>query len=170
MTERSVLEAGPQHEALAPLIGDWSVEMTTHGPDGAQRSDAPLRAEKSYFADGRYVLERITGAFAGAPHEKLSLLGFNNSRSRYEYVTADNHDAVLLLYATLPGASSTPECIDLFSEYVSPGDAAARGVLLTVRTRIDIVGHAQHRLTNFYAEPGGVERKFLEYVYRRRAQ
>lgn len=149
-------------------IGAWDVDMVTHRPDGALKSIAPLKSEKQFFGSERYVLERVEGMFGGAWHEKVTLLGFNASRGRYEYVTADNHNAVLLLYATLPGATGATECMDLFAEYVSPGDAAPRGVLLTVRTRIEVNGPDEHRLTNYYSEPGGPERNFLEYVCTRR--
>lgn len=158
---------GPRHRALADLIGLWRLDMTIHGPDGSTRSKHPLQAEKTWFGDGRYVLERIEGEFGGGRHQKLTLLGFNNTRSRYEYVTADNHDAVLLLYTSRPDALKGERLIDLYADYVSPGDAAPRGVLLTVRTRLEILGPDEHVLTNAYAEPGSDQRPFLEYRYRR---
>jgi hypothetical protein len=154
--------------SLAPLVGRWSVAMATHGPDGPVRADG-LTAEKRWFADGRYVQEVLAGAFAGAHHEKRTLLGLNPTRGRYEYVTADNHDAVLLLYTGRPGAAGDERRLDLWAEYVSPGDAAPRGVLLTVRTTLTVVSDDEHTLANFYAEPGQPERPFLEYHYRRTA-
>jgi hypothetical protein len=130
---------GARHLALNILLGRWRVDMTTHGEDGPVRSEKPLRAEKSQFGEGRYVHERVEGDFGGSRHEKLTLLGFNNTRSRYEYATADNHDAVLLLYVSRPDASEAGDVIDLYADYVSPGDAAPRGVLLAVRTRLEII-------------------------------
>jgi hypothetical protein len=76
---------------------------------------------------------------------------------------------VLLLYVSRPDASEAGDVIDLYADYVSPGDAAPRGVLLAVRTRLEIISPDKHLLTNFYAEPGGVERRFLEYAYQREA-
>lgn len=158
---------GHRHAALARLAGRWRVDMTTHGPDGPTNSVEPLTAAARMIGGGRYVEERIEGTFAGGRHEKLSVLGFNATRDRFELVTADDHDAVLLHFVSRPGEAGDDDRIDLFADYVSPGDAAPRGVLLTVRTQILVEGADRRRLVNAYRAPGGAEEPFLEYVYTR---
>ena len=76
---------------------------------------------------------------------------------------------MLLLYAGRPEPTPDPFRIEVWADYVSPGDAAPRGVLFIVRTLIVRSGPDQHQLENFYTEPGGTERMFLRYVYRRQA-
>lgn len=56
--------------------------MVTYGADGPIRSKSPLLANKDLFGDGRYIREEINGEFGGARHQKLTLLGFNNTRGR----------------------------------------------------------------------------------------
>jgi hypothetical protein len=152
---------------LALLIGHWSIEMTTHSSTDSLHSTS-ITATKNWFADGRYVEESVIGEFADARHQKRTLLGFNPTRGRYEYVTADNHDTVLLLYTGSPQAPRDTQRINLWTDYVSPGDAAPQGVLLTVRTTFQITDGDLHTLSNYYSEPGQPERAFLEYKYRRR--
>ena len=159
---------GPRHQALAPLMGRWHVEMTTRTAGGAATTSADVTATKEWYGGGRYVREEVSGTFAGKPHNKLTVLGYNAVRRRYEYVTADDHDAAILLYATLPGAEGDGRSITLFADYVYAGDGPeVAGSLVTIRTVIGIDGPDRHTLRNFYAPPGGAEYLFLEYVYTR---
>jgi hypothetical protein len=120
-------------------------------------------------SDGRYIREEVRGSYAGKPHEKLTLLGFNNVRQRYEYMTADNNDAVILLYVSQPNAAlGSGSCIEAFADYVYAGDGPdVAGTLVTVRTVIEIESADLHVLRNFYGAPGREEYLFLEYRYER---
>lgn len=162
---------GERHRALSPLIGAWRVAMATHGADGRTTRSEEIRARKDWFGDGRYVREEVSGTFAGVPHAKLTLLGFNNLRHRYEYVTADNYDAVLLLHTSAAGVEpGDPGRIEVFAEYVEAGEGEqASGTLILIRTVIEIVSDDHHLLRNLYRAPDRPERPFLEYDYRRTA-
>ena len=162
---------GERHAALAPLIGRWAVAMTTHAPDGSSTRSDDVRAVKTWFGDGRYVREDVDGTFGGIRHEKLTILGFNNIRERYEYTTADNHDAVVTFYITAPGADiANRRRIEVFTDYVDAGQGEdATGALVVIRTLIEIVSDDHHTLRNFYKAPGREEYLFLQYDYRRTA-
>ena len=162
---------GDRHAAFAPMIGQWRIAMATHKADGSSTRSDDVRAAKSWFGDGRYIREVVSGTFGGAKHEKLTVLGFNNVRNRYEYSTADNYDAAITLYTTAPGASTDdPRRIEMFTDYVDAG---------TGRGRDGHAGHHtdahrdrqrdRHTLRNFYKAPGQTEYLFLEYDYRREA-
>ena len=161
-----------EHSAFAPLIGDWSVRMSVRSPDGTTTSSDQVHASKRWFGDGRYVREDLSGTFDGTPHEKLTVLGFNATRARYEYATADNHDAVVLLYLSQAGAYSDgahdDRRFELFSDYLMPDENGATPRLVTIRTLITVVDRTHHELRTYYRPPGGDEVPFLEYVYRRR--
>ena len=155
-----------EHLTFAPLIGDWAVAMSTRSPDGTVTSSDRVRADKRWFG-GFYVRETLSGTFGGKPHDKLTMLGFNRTRERYEYVTADNHDAVILLYASRPDASGDGRRFDVFTEYLMPNERGAGARLVEVRTTLEIVDETRHELRNYYRPPGSDETLFLEYVYRR---
>jgi hypothetical protein len=159
---------GERHRALQPTIGDWRVSMSTTTARGeATRSD-DIRSRKRWIGDGRYVREEVEGTFRGRSHSKLTLLGFNNIRGRYEYVTADNYDAAILLYVSSPGDPGDGRRIEMFSDYVYAGDGPEpTGTLVTIRTVIEIEGSNRHILRNYYGAPGQDEYLFLEYDYRR---
>lgn len=143
--------------------------MTTWAEDGTSTKSGAVRADAGVIAEGRYLREELAGDFGGVRHEKLSLLGWNATRARYEYVTADNHDGVLLLYATLPGQAGSENGVELFADYAAPDESGAgRGAtFVTIRTVLALHGRDQRSLRNFYRAAGQVERPFLEYVYTR---
>ena len=103
-----------EHAAFRPLIGSWRITMTTHPVGGEPITSDAVRADKSWFGAGRYVREEVSGSFGAKPHNKVTVLGFNPTRERYEYVTADDHDAVILLSTSRPGEAGDGREIDLF--------------------------------------------------------
>ena len=122
--------SGQYSPLLEQLIGRWNVAMTTTTEHSEPTRATGLVAVKSWFADGRYVREDIQGMFGGGKHEKLTLLGFNATRHRYEYMTADNHDGVILLYVSSPGDRSDQATLTLFTEYAMPGEEAGSAATL----------------------------------------
>ena len=162
---------GDRHASLAPMIGQWNVAMATHKPDGSSIRSIDVQAVKSWFGEGRYVREDVVGTFSGSRHEKLTVLGFNNIRERYEYTTADNDDAAVTLYVTALGADiNDRRRIEVFADYVDAGQGEdATGTLVVIRTLIEIESDDRHTLRNFYKAPGRAEYLFLEYDYRRAA-
>ena len=156
-----------EHAAFRPLIGSWTITMTTHSADGERITSAAVRSDKRWFGAGRYVQEQIAGTFGGKPHDKVTVLGFNPTRARYEYVTADDHDAVIILSTSRPGEAGDGREINLFAEYLMPAESGGGAVLVTLRTHLSIPHATGHVLRNFYRAPGGEERLFLEYRYQR---
>ncbi|MEM9726301.1 MAG: DUF1579 family protein [Pseudomonadota bacterium] len=167
----SYRKAGPRHESFAMLVGDWSMSMTVWDTEGtivAQTTD--MSASKRLVHEGRYVREDVIGRFETGPHEKTTMLGFNNIRNRYEYMTADNYDAVILLYTSAPGADLDDRRIEVFADYVYAGDEPKpSGTLVTIRTIIEVESQDRHVLTNYYNAPGAPEYRFLRYEYKRRS-
>ena len=151
---------------LRLLEGDWRLTMSVWSEDGQLTRSDGLRARKRLIADGRYLREEIEGAFAGGPHEKLTVLGYNATRGRFEYVTADNHDAVLLLYLSAAGVRADATSVELWAEYAAPREGDGADFVL-IRTEIISEGADRHVLRNHYRPGGGPERPFLEYVYAR---
>ena len=156
-----------QKTVLDRVVGHWRVTMTTVAADGAATGGDDLRAEAVMIGEGRYVREELSGDFGGARHEKLALLGWNATRERFEYATADNHDGVILLYVTSPGAPGGEDGVALFADYAAPDEsgAGAGARFVTIRTVFEFDGPDRRTLRNFYRPAGQAERPFLEYRY-----
>ena len=153
-------------DALDLLVGSWQVTMTIMSAGGESTCADGLRANKAWVADGRYVSEEIEGDFGSERHKKRTLLGYNRTRDRFEYVTADNHDGVILFFVTPPAAAGDGREITLFADYAMPDEAGKNtATFVTIRTTLVIESRERHTLRNAYRYPGGVEKPFLEYVY-----
>ena len=151
------------------LVGSWRVDMATHDPSGTVTRSGAIRSTKRLFGDGRYVREEIAGAFGGARHEKMTVLGYNQTRARFEFFTADNHDGVLLLYTGQAGAPADAREIIISADYAAPDATGAGGAanFVNVRTVITIEDRDRHRLHNYYRPGGEPERLFLDLRYQR---
>ena len=158
------------NRALDSIVGSWTVMMTVVDDDGATTRADGLRADKTWFGDGRYVLEHIEGDFQSERHKKLTLLGYNATRDRFEYVTADNHDGVVLFYTTLPTAAGRGREIELFTDYAMPQGETDRAIFITIRTTLSVESPDRHVLRNAYRYAGGIEKPFLEYIYTRKQE
>ena len=161
--------AGERHRHFSLLVGEWSMSMTVWNSEGAVSAQTDdMSAKKALVHEGRYVREDVLGQFKTGPHEKTTMLGFNIIRERYEYMTADNFDAVILLYTSAPGAKLDNRRIEVFADYVYAGDdQQPSGTLFTIRTLIEIESEDRHVLSNFYNAPGMPEYRFLRYQYTR---
>ena len=157
----------PDRTFLNLLIGSWNVLMTTHQEDNSVFSSDTIQSQKHWFSD-RYVQETVSGVFGGKPHNKLTLLTYNQTQKRFEYMTADDHDTVILLYTSRFDSINGAREINVYSEYLMPGKSSEPPQLITVRTNICVHEADRHSLKNFYRVPGTPEeRLFLEYDYRR---
>jgi len=81
---------GSQHAALASVAGRWTVhiqhKMTSDDPMMESRAVAEFEA----FADGRYLVERISSDTPMGPFEGLGFTGFNNRTGLYFNYWIDN--------------------------------------------------------------------------------
>lgn len=141
--------------------------MTTHDLGGAITRSDEIGSIKSCFGDGRYVREEIAGPFGGKQHEKMTVLGYNETRARFEFFPADNHDGVLLLYTGEPGADAGTREIVMSAEYAAPDETgeARPASFVRVHTVITIEDRNRHSLRTFYRPGGAPERLFLELMY-----
>jgi hypothetical protein len=76
--------ADPDHARLTAMCGTWDVAMTFwFKPGGA---GVPVQGTSTIrpLFDGRFVEERVEGAFNGAPFTTLAWTGFNAGTRQYE--------------------------------------------------------------------------------------
>ena len=143
--------------------------MTTWDEAGLATRAEGLTSRVTLINGGRCAREEVAGIFAGACHEKLTLFGWNATRERFEYATADNHDAVILLYVTAPGRPGDTRGMELLADYAAPDadDLARPATFVTIRTVLAVEDRDHRSVRNFYRPAGQPERPFLEYRYTR---
>src|SRR6478752_7497120 len=84
------------HDRLAPLVGEWNLEMTWEG-----RVVARPRATTEWIEDGRFLVQRSSTSVAGdapqawqdnAPRSATAVMGADGRSDTYSYAYADSRD------------------------------------------------------------------------------
>lgn len=90
---------GEKHAWLAPLVGEWRVEMRVYpGPGADPIVSQDLTATRELILGGRYLQETLSGTFGGNPSNRLAILGYNNLDQRFELTTFDTFEPGQMVY------------------------------------------------------------------------
>ncbi len=114
---------GEKHTWMAPLVGNWNVEMLVYPGRGvAPIVSKELTATRELILGGRYLREELTGKFAGNPSQRIAILGYNALDERFELVTVDTFEPGVMMYRGQ--ANSKPGQILLEGESTEAGMSA----------------------------------------------
>jgi hypothetical protein len=80
---------GPEHQRLAALAGDWTVQGKFWFEPG-EPTETTSTAKMVSILGGRYLREYITGDMHGMPFEGLGFQGYDNATQTYVGVWMDN--------------------------------------------------------------------------------
>jgi hypothetical protein len=94
-----VAKPGPEHERLAALAGEWTVEAAFPSPGGREMT-AQARAVNRMIMGGRFLTTEVKGTAQGTPFESLTILGFDRGPGEY---TAVGYDTFGTFYVTAAG-------------------------------------------------------------------
>lgn len=77
---------GPAHKALEALVGSWKAEVKCwHDPSGeAQTSQGTAKAQ--WRLKGHFLEEQFQGEMMGKPFNGVTLLGFDNTKQKFQSV------------------------------------------------------------------------------------
>jgi hypothetical protein len=82
--------AGPAHKALGALLGNWKAEVTCWmDPDGPP-SVSHATSKTNWTLDGRFLEEEFHGEMMGKPFTGRCLLGFDNTKQKFNSVWVDS--------------------------------------------------------------------------------
>jgi len=152
---------GASHRALEPLIGKWRAEVKCWmDPDGAPESTQG-EAEANWKFNGRFLEEDFNGVMMGRPFSGQTLIGYDNSRQKYNSVwISDTQTSMFISEGTSDSGGKT---ITFWGEASCP---ATGRVDLPMRTVLKIVDQDTHVL-EMYDESRGGGVKTMEILYTR---
>jgi len=102
---------GAPHKNLDPLVGVWKAEVTCWmDPDGPPMV-TQATASSSWILNGRFVQEEFHGEFMGNPFSGVSLIGYDNSKRKYQTIWVD--DAHTSIFTSEGSADATGKTITL---------------------------------------------------------
>lgn len=164
---------GTGHAALQALVGTWRVEHSIYLGVGTRDRPAvsnEIICRREWVADGRFLQDVTEGTMAGSPYWRKGLLGYSNMDQRYEWVTIDGFNTMLMTY--LGGPGSGPHVpIDMFGVFTDQGwlGEANVGKPVAMRTVIRIESNDRHVFELYFTLPGGEEILVDRKVYTRMA-
>ncbi len=75
---------GTRHAALAPLAGEWDVDLSLVSAAGAEAEPFHGRATLAWILGARYLTWEATIDFAGVAGTTTGFLGYDSARAEYE--------------------------------------------------------------------------------------
>lgn len=86
----AAMSPNENHQALEPLVGSWSHELTFWQTPDAEPTTMTATSESRWVMDGRYVQSDYTGDFMGMPFKGRDMIGYDNLKKKYFSVWVDN--------------------------------------------------------------------------------
>ncbi|RFU39616.1 DUF1579 domain-containing protein [Actinomadura logoneensis] len=167
-----VLDPGPYHRRLDPLVGTWKAVKTNYILGGGKpvvSRDITVRTRWIGKTGGRFLEERTEGTLAGNHYYRLGILGFSNIDRRYEWTTFDSVTPVAMTYRGKP-VTGTPSVLSIPGEFTDPGLLGPRyyGKTIPMRTVISLPRNGHPTFDLYFTPPGQKERLADRVVYTRR--
>jgi uncharacterized protein DUF1579 len=164
---------GAGHAVLQALVGTWRVEQSIYIGLGTREHPAVSRdiiCRREWVAGGRFLQDVTEGTVAGGPYWRKGLLGYSNMDQRYEWVTVDGFNTMLMIYLGARGSGpQAPITVSgVFTDQGWLGEANV-GKPVAMRTVIRFEGNDRHVFELYFTLPGGEEVLVDRKVYTRMA-
>jgi hypothetical protein len=159
---------GPEHAWLEPLVGTWDVQMRVFPAAGAEpiAAEGPLRAERVWTLDGRYLREELRGTVFGRAAARDAIMGYNRLDRRVELVTVDTFEPGQMIY--VGRGDEGPGGFSLYGESVEAGlGADPTGRMRHLRFEWKLVSKDENIQRIFVTYPGESEFLFVEQHFTR---
>jgi hypothetical protein len=159
---------GENHRWLEPLVGQWNVEMRVFfAPGQAPLVSKEMTATRSWILGGRYLLEELSGVFAGNPSNRIATLGFNNLDERWELSTIDTFEPGQMVYTGAVRGSANR--FELRGESTEAGmGASPTGRKRELRYAFEIMDADKNIQKIYLKYPAQPEMLFVEQIFTRK--
>jgi hypothetical protein len=87
---------GPAHQALAPLVGEWTAEVKMWMEPDAPPTITKGTAKSTWTLKGRFVQQEFNGEFMGKPFPGTSFTGYDNVWQKYRSVWIDDMSTTMV--------------------------------------------------------------------------
>ncbi|KAB2967821.1 MAG: DUF1579 domain-containing protein [Thermoanaerobaculia bacterium] len=150
---------GPQHQQLAAMAGDWTVESTMWMSPEKPPEKSTGTAERTMILGGRVLKEKVSATMMGQPFEGLGLAGYDNVTGNWWGTWTDNLGTGVMLSS---GTCSSDGKCESTGTFVDPMTGKEARMRMTSEHQPD---HEVHRM--YGAGPDGKEFLNMELHYTR---
>lgn len=117
---------GPAHKALESMVGTWNTKITMWPMPGTDPMTTEGVSEMKWVMGGRYVEQRFTGSFMGAPFEGVGYTGYDNIKKRYFSTWIDNMSTSMMMSTGNAGADGTMTMTGTMTDPMTGKDAETK--------------------------------------------
>lgn len=161
----AAMQPGPEHERLAELAGEWSMDIRMWPAPGAEPMQSSGTAENRMILGNRFLESRSAGGQEPMRIESLILLGFDRRVGRYTSIGLDTWGTY---YVTADGVAEPDGTIVLDGVNEDPVSKARETYRMVIR-RPDADTYVQELIfTDPVHTRNGEPFKMIEITYRRR--
>lgn len=151
---------GDDHKALDVFAGKWDTKITMWAMPGMDPMVSTGSSDNRWIMGGRYLEQRFTGSFMGAPFEGIGYTGYDNVKKQYWGTWMDNMSTAIMMTTgkrdgktfTFDGAMADP----------------MTGKDSPISEKIIIVDADHHTMEMWGPAPDGRNFKMMEIAYTRR--
>jgi len=153
-----IAQAGPQHEALKPMVGTFNAEVSMSSMDGSGKMETSKGTMVNEMVlDGRYLQSR----YDGPDMKGIGFMGYDNSKQKYVATWMDTMSTMIMVMEGTADASGK-----VITTSTTMDDPTS-GKKVTMRGVTTIVDNNKHTYEMFMPGPDGKEMKGLSIVYTR---
>jgi hypothetical protein len=151
---------GPEHEKLASMAGDWSLEVKSWMDPAAPPEVSQATAHREMILGGRVLSEHVNGTMMGQPFEGMGTTGYDNVTDKYWGTWIDNMGTGMMLSSGTYDADS--KSMNMTGEFPDPTTGGMKSVRMVVRHESD-----DREVMEMYEMRGEEEVKTMEIVFTR---
>ena len=151
---------GPQHEAMAKMVGNWKVEGKSWMAPGTDPMPMDATAKVSMVLGGRYLIEEFKSDFMGQPFEGRLVQGYDNIRQMHWCMWTDNMSTGCFMSDGVETSPGVIEFVGTATDILTPGGRTTR----MVATQND---DGTHSLQMYDTREGSGEFMSMELNYTR---
>lgn len=156
---QKAMTPGPQHAALAKLVGDWKFTAKMWMEPGAEPTASEGTAVRTMALGGRVLEEKVSSMVMGKPMEGLGRTGYDNVTGTYWSTWTDNMSTgLMVMEGSWDEASGEGE---LEGEVTDPMTGKPMPVRMTSKRQ------GEKELSEFFENRGGEWVKTMELIYER---
>jgi hypothetical protein len=157
-----MIAPGPQHQAMAKSVGDWTMKMKMWQTADAPPMEATGTNKVIMDYDGRFMIENAEAMMMGMPYKSRTTIGYDKFRKEYQMTYYDNMGTGMY---TAKGQSDADGKVITMNGTMD--DVMSNRKDMPMRYVTTITDDNHHTFQMYGPGPDGKEFKMMEITYER---
>ncbi len=153
---------GDAHKKLTPMVGTFDATVKMWMKPGVPPAESGGVSTNSWALDGRWVEQRYSGTFMGAPFSGIGFTGYDNIKKKYVGTWMDTMTTSMMVSSGKSAADGKSYT------FTSSMDDPMTGKPAAIKEKLTVVDDDHHTLEMWSPGPDGKSYKMMEITYSRK--